>query len=285
MQVLSKSLFVVTAASVALMGCNPEGEGKGSAGSSFSLSSVALKTPTYVLTDSDAEFAATISDSAEAGYSVGMDAGMSRSLGSDITQRALSSFSARNSETESFDCDTGSMTITVSSSDVTSSGEPKESGSMSFDTTFNNCYDDWEEQTVNGSVDVEFSWTGYNPNSNSELGFDTMSVVMEFKDLNVVAYDYWEDADVESTLDGAIVYGLAENAITLDWALSVAGTETNNEFVTTKTTQTITMDLETDEMSGAWVVNGANGTKAEVTQQNNGYSVSVNGGASVIVYN
>lgn len=275
MKKITQTTLLVTLAAIALVGCKEESSSSSNSG--ISIGNVALLSPTYEIKAQDQSKMAAIIGIATDSFDSGMGESDFRSFEGQSGSQGLRSLSSRATETISLTCNGGgSGSMTASTNDV-NGDELKENGTMTMNITYNNCSEyEWSPE-LNGSTSIEMSWRGYSNND-----FESLTFSMTFNNFTSTVTGNSNTSEV-SMVDGVIKMQMTSSNVAMAWALSVSGPETNQQIVTTRTTENLSLNYDNSAASGAWIVNGANGSKAEVTVVPNGLEVSINGGQAVIV--
>jgi hypothetical protein len=285
MKKMTINALIVAVAAITLIGCKEESGGSSSI--SLAIGNVALLSPTYEIKSTDGPNMAMVLSLAMESFDLGMgDSGL-RSLSDHSSAQRLREITSRASSTETEACtDGGSATFTVTSNDI-SGEEPKQNGSMEMNITFNNCstamadYDSdhgWYDLSINGSTSIDMTWRGYDNNQ----GFEDVTFAMTFDNFTTIK-TYDTDPSETSMVDGVVKAIAKSNNVEMAWALSLSSPETDEKILTTRTTENLAVNGSDYAASGAWIVNGANGSKAEVTVVPNGLEVSINDGQAVLV--
>ncbi|WP_189607974.1 hypothetical protein [Saccharospirillum salsuginis] len=273
---------IALVASLALVGCNSSDSGSGGGGGS---SSVSLKSPTFIITESNRDSV----DSVAYSYAGNVDAtdqlddttSRALSLGEDQISRALQprEIAARFNESETEACfDSGSVTYSASGSGINeNTGEMQSSGSMKVSMDFNQCKSTYSFD--DGLISISMSWSGYDGYNS----FDTLSLNITFNDYTSKSYYGDGSLDTSESIHGYMDMSLANDETSASLGLSISSSEIDNKVINIETTSPIKQRGSDYPYTGTIVVTGGDNTTVTYTVVSNGVEVSLNGGQAELI--
>lgn len=275
-------LILALTAPIALMGCNPSDGGGGSGGGgSFS------KTPSFEITSDNRamvdEFALEAVVGVESAYSEFLfdewddfSVNISKQAARLLERQSVSGRSINESET--YDCDSGTASFSVTASGISDEGDISASGNIAIEIKANNCREEWwgdEYDITNGTMLFTISWSGYNDATETFSNLD-----FSIKMTNYSFYEYeGDDLIYFEEVDGELTSSLSGTNYSNSLDVFFRGTELDGKGVKAETLSAITGSTDDERpTAGEWIIRGGGGTTARYTIVANGIEVRLNDG-------